>query len=573
MKFLIVGLILIKLSFAFGQFTSSYDTLTYNDRMNGNLDSIDISSADYPSTFAGGVAMSSPTGLSSQNLFSKYTSMSFEPDLGPEKMKFSALPHLGFSYSFGGQGSQFIKAKYSHAFSDSINLNINYLRNSGIGSIRNSNFSLNKVSLQFNRLGKFYSLNVQGAYFKSTVQQSGGVVTDTLIENFGLEFSPVNKENALATNKSGRAQITHYFDFNPTIENAFGVLINHEYTIKNKVYSEFDTLYGLYNAIYIDSFSTRDQYNLAEISNGAGLFLKTKSFYVDGVVNHTYWDFQNLGEHRDTNELFLSSFLNLDWKGFSFQNRLKMNLVGRYNEFKENTKLLFRQGKINLIGEFIFEKKAPSILQRNYFGNSNSYSLADNKLQEWTKIGIDFRYALSTKMKFSAFGDIYSIPSVYLYNGDDWRLENVSSNFGRLGLRSEIQLGSFHIHPQFVYSFDDNNFLPQLQASSRLYLQSFLFKGKKLEVAMGVDISYISRFDVNAYVPDMDAFDFNSTNQSFSETTNLHAFLNLGISEFRFFFRYENIGYFWSDQKSVVLANYPIASTRLRIGLTWDFFN
>jgi len=573
MKLLIVGLILIKLSFAYGQFTSSYDTLTYNDRMHGDLDSIDIASADYPSTFAGGIAMTSPHGVSTQSLFNKYTSSSFEPALNPTKMKFSALPHLGFSYSFGGQGSQFIRANYLHAFSDSINLNIDYQRNSGIGSVRNSNFSLNKVNLQFNRLGKFYSLNIQGTYFKSTTQHSGGVLTDSLIEDFGLEFSPVNKENALATNKSGRVQITNYFDFNSTVENAFGILINNEYTIKNKVYSEFDTLFGLYNAIYIDSFSTRDQYNLAEISNGAGLFLKRKSFYVDGMVNHSYWDFQNLGEHLDTNELFFSSFLSLDWKGVSIENKLKLNIIGRYNEFRGNTKVFFQRGKIDLAGQFLFEKKAPIVLQRSYFGNTNKYNLAENDLQEWTKIGINFRYALNNKLKISTFGNLYSIPSVYLYNGSDWRLENIKSNFGRLGIRSDIELGSFHIQPQFVYSFDDNNFLPQFQAYSRLYFQGFLFKGKKLEVAIGVDVSYLSRFDVNAYVPNMDAFDFNSTNQSFSEMSNLHAFLNLGISEFRFFFRYENIGYFWSDKKSVVLANYPIAGSRLRIGLTWDFFN
>jgi hypothetical protein len=54
---------------------------------------------------------------------------------------------------------------------------------------------------------------------------------------------------------------------------------------------------------------------------------------------------------------------------------------------------------------------------------------------------------------------------------------------------------------------------------------------------------------------------------------NLHAFATFGIEEFRFYVRYENIGYFWSDRRTNEQFGFPISSTRLRVGLTWDFFN
>jgi len=54
---------------------------------------------------------------------------------------------------------------------------------------------------------------------------------------------------------------------------------------------------------------------------------------------------------------------------------------------------------------------------------------------------------------------------------------------------------------------------------------------------------------------------------------NLHFFASLGIDQFRFYARFENIGYFWNDRSILEAIGYPIAGTRVRVGITWDFFN
>ena len=71
----------------------------------------------------------------------------------------------------------------------------------------------------------------------------------------------------------------------------------------------------------------------------------------------------------------------------------------------------------------------------------------------------------------------------------------------------------------------------------------------------------------------MDSYDWSSTTSSNSEGINTSAFISLGISEFRFFFRYENFSYLWSDKKGEVIENYTLPEARMRIGITWDFFN
>ena len=159
-----------------------------------------------------------------------------------------------------------------------------------------------------------------------------------------------------------------------------------------------------------------------------------------------------------------------------------------------------------------------------------------------------------------------------MFNGLIWTNTTGKYNFTSIGVRSALEFGVFNFNPTFVYS-PGSNFLPEVQAYGRIFVKGKLFKAKKLEALVGIDVSYISSFINRLYLPAMDTYDWSSSVSSFDGMINLHAFLSLGISEFRFFVRYENIGYFWSDKTNNVISRYPVSPTRLRIGLTWDFFN
>ena len=57
--------------------------------------------------------------------------------------------------------------------------------------------------------------------------------------------------------------------------------------------------------IHLDSTATRDQFNWARIRNAAGTYYSNRKskFYLDALIEHGYWNFQNLGVNRDTNEI------------------------------------------------------------------------------------------------------------------------------------------------------------------------------------------------------------------------------------------------------------------------------
>tara|TARA_R110002072_G_scaffold227777_1_gene384599 strand:- start:9327 stop:10952 length:1626 start_codon:yes stop_codon:yes gene_type:complete len=541
--------------------------------MNSSLDSIDISGADYPSTFDGGIAITSPYGLSISSLFNNYTTPSFLPNTNWSRMKFSALPHLGFSYSFGGQGSQFIKARYEQAFSDSMNLNITYQKRSGIGSIRNANFSVDDFTLQFQRIGTFYSLSLKSSFHGSKISHPGGVKTDTLINDFGLDFSPVNKSNANSRNRTGRVKLNNYFDFLKDTATSLGFISSHFYEIKNRIYLEDDSIAVLYGVSFIDSLQTRDQFNNASIANGGGAFFMSKKLYIDALLNYTYREYQNLGQIKYISELDFTSVARLTNKNSRFENDLRFNLMGRFNEFKEYLDASYSSKNLTLSANFLYQQKAPTYFQRIYFSNTSNYDVSTITLQKWLKIHGIITYQHTENISTSVFGGVASISSVYQFNGSEWNNINANTTMSSIGVKSAIKLGVLNIHPRFVYSSDSRNFLPKVQAAGRIFLKGKLFKDKKLEAIIGVDASYISSFDTKTYVPSMDTYDWSAQGGYFTEQVNLHAFVSLGISKFRFFFRYENIGYFWAEKKSEIISSYPIAVPRMRIGLTWDFVN
>ena len=558
---------------AFSQIIYEFDTLTYASRM-GKIDSIDISGRDQATTFDGGVAALSPFGLSSASLYSSYTNPVFIKPLLWNEMEFSALPHLGFSYSFGGQGSQYLRAKYNHALSDKMLLNIDYDRNVGVGYIRNGAFKHNNVQLQFQKIGRRYTMQMKAGFQSNDVSHPAGLYSDTLIEDLGLEFSPVNKENAHSLNKAGSVFLKNYFNFLSDSSARLGVTTIHKYSIKNRVYTESDTLYGIYSSVFIDSFATRDQYNVAKILNGAGAYFSRGEFYIDGVLDYAYWDYQNLAIHRDTSEIGIGSHLALNMNAIKVENYIHFNLSGAFNEFSERASLRFEKNIFKVIGFLNVESAAPVPMQRSYFSNNANYSMTSIKKQNTLRSGggIDIEL-LNKKIVVSGFGDFTSISDLLYFNGDSWTNDTLLRNFASFGVGGAFEFGVFNFHPKFVYSFDSYGYLPDYQLYGRVFVKGRLFKAKKLEALLGCDVSYVSAYRTKSYIPTLDTYDWYAVSATFDPMLNLHAFVTLGIEEFRFYFRFENIGYYWADKTNQIVSNYALPGTRMSLGFTWDFFN
>lgn len=563
------------------QLQSEFDTLSYDTRMNGSLDSIDISTADYGTTFDGGVSLLSPYGLSTDFLFKNYTSSTFQKNVNWDEMQFSALPHLGFSYSFGGQASQFLKAEYQQSFSDSLILNLRYNRRSGNGSIRNSVFSRDNVQAQLQQLGRFYSYKLKGNYFSAKTNHSDGLFeidsNITNINDLGLEFINVRKGNANSINKVGDIEFENYFDALVNNSNiSVGLITRHQYNIKNRVYNEkSDTLQSIYNWTNIDTTNTRDQFNIASILNGAGAFYLSKFIYADITFGHKYYDYQNLGSHIYINELNIDSKTHINLKNIELKNNLHVNLSGAFNEYSEKLAINGRFGKFRVLTGLEIADLASQINQRFFFGNHSLYYDASTNLQKMTRVNMMISYDLRKDNYVQIFGDVNQISSRYIFNSvnGEWDFINSPISIARLGITSKLTFGVFNLQPRLILSNDTDSFLPKFQGSARVFVKGKLFKAKKLEGVVGVDFNYLNSYKLRTYLPYMDTYSWGNQQVFSKEGYNTSAFVSLGISEFRFFFRFENFSYLWLNKESQVAEAYTIPESRMRIGITWDFFN
>ena len=574
MRFIFLFVVICPLIlFGQNQLFTEKDTITFSNRAGGKIDSLDMSYTNQLATFSGG-GLNCTNNVFTPQFFFQTTGLQNFRTIKPLKpMQFSGVPHIGFTYSFGSKGSQFLHFDYQQAFSKKVLLNVDGLRNSSNGFLRNSKFNDNVVNVQLRRCDKFYSLLLEGSYASKAISLNGGITNDTFLTIQGLDFMPVAKNDAKNSIKMANVKLSHYFNLLKDSVNGFGLVIKNQYEATNRVYSETADSVPNWN---IDSMKTRDQYRLASIRNSAGIYYKQKRIYIDFLLQHRYWDYQNITKHRDTNEINATSSLRFDTKQFSLKNELTLNIIGAGGEWSNKSYLSTSFGKIDFSGTFQIEQKWPDAFQRFYFSNYYNYQLISYQLQTRVHTAATASYSFSSKHSIQLNYANTLLKNNYFFINNTWRndtLDNVMLN--SLSASGSFSFGIFTIQPKATLTVSTANFnyIPATTFNSRIFLKKRMFKAKKMEGIIGTDISWISSYNLLSYNTPMDAFIFNSTPQKFNSMTNLSAFVGFAIDEFRFYARVENIGYIWNDRTNQVVVGYPIQKNFIRLGITWDFFN
>lgn len=586
MKLRVLFFLILLSASAHAQLELVPDTILFTKRSGGLQDTFDIANNPLPTSFDGGRNLTGMYSLSADQLFSDLTRYRLNPLTGQSRLRYTSLPHLGFAYTFGSQGTQFLHLRYTQSFNYGFKFNLDYDRATGAGFLRNTNFSSDNVRMRIQRDGQRYSMTASGSFQAYRISHAGGITQDTAslapgveldaLIALGLEFVPVRRD-ATSETKMGTAEIQNFINFTEDSLNHLGLVSKHAFQILNRKYFETagGEAYSDYALFDYDSSRTQDSWNNPSIANGAGVYFlnKTTGFYLDGVLQHRYWNSWDVRDLRDTSEIDLRSELRFQWKGVSLRNSLRFNIVGGFNGWENRSAARYAKNRLSISASALFSSLPADPIQRFYYGNHYDYSLSTVNRQVWLKIGGKASYTIiDSVFALEAKAVLFSLPSVYTFDGAEWSLNDT------LGTANSIQFGThlawrfLHWRPTVVLSTDRNNYLPTLQGYSRLYLKGKLFKAKKLATTLGFDVSYHNRFRTRAYIPSMDAF-YWGAGDSNPGMVNMHFFASMSIQQIRFYLRYENIGYFWNDRSISEALGYPIAGTRIRIGVSWDFFN
>lgn len=572
-----IGLLLLLLinSNGFAQVDGLYhvrDTIKLNYHTGGAIDSIDLHLGANSSTLPGG-------GFNTQQNTLTPSFHYYKPGglvgVIPEKYKdlrFSGLPHIGFAYSFGGNATQFVNAEYQQLFGSKILLNIDYRKFRSNGYLRNSLFSHDVVQFQLQRKASFYSFETKAAYESHVTELSGGLSNDTLANDFALDLIPVMKENAQSTLKLLNVLQGNYFDFSKDSLTVFGLFTLHELSIRNRRYSESDALSTIYSQINYDSTSTMDQYQWSQLTNGAGIVLKNKKHYLRTGLKIKFWNYQNLGKYADTIENNLFANYTGRFGKISVEEEFDMNLTGAEQEFYNAATLKYSDSRLYLLGRLIYSNRLPDYFQRFAFGNNYNWSTTLTKQQRLlanAKAG--YRYS-NYSFEIGLEQGVYA--NNLFYSNNSWVKDSIVRSLTQINASFGWGYRFLNFRGKYCYSISSQDrIVPQHQGFVRLYLKGGLFKAKKMIGYLGIDAALISSFEAMTYIPMIDAFDLNSPMALSSGYSNLHFFTGFEIDQFRFYVRFENIGYFWNDHTIEVLNGYPVPSGQLRVGLTWDFFN
>lgn len=579
-KLLVFILILLPLTH-YAQYNLLFDksdTLTISHRSGGNgIDSLDTYFTGDFSLTPGG-AWNNPFGKYGTDYLSVFNVLQ-KPVYLPSSLKshFTALPHLGFVYSFGSKGLQYVHADYQQSFRKNTNLNIRFDKNAYgnvKGMMRNTGFDNQAFQVLIDHHGEHYDALFYLNYIKSKRQLSGGITTDSLIDTYGLEFVPVRKEYASSEQKSFELGTQHAINFNRDSLIRHGLVYKNRWTIDHREFFEEDYLPGIYSMINLDTNTTRDQYQLAKINNAGGYYLKTKSFKAEALIQHSYWDYQNLGRHRDTSEIEFQGNVGFTFSNFTVQNDISVNIVGAVGEWRESLKAELKQ--TNWIHALHFETSSqlPSVFQRTYFSNNQAWNLTDIKTMQQT--GLNYQVANLSKWKLTAKLGWENRRNTYYFLNDTWRndtLTDIHLFSGTIG--AALKWKSWNWQPRFTYSIAPQsfNFIPQFDLRSKFFFNKKLFKAKRLDFIIGVDLRYQAGYRVLEYQSNLDLFILPSQQLSHEPGLELSIFTGFKIDVFRFYFKFENIDYFWNSKTNLQQAGYPINPNLIRLGLTWDFFN
>lgn len=558
--------------------SSAIDSVGLNYRSGGvDLDSIDASFIGAVNLRPGAgdhrlIEYDLPTAFGDQ-----LNGLSYRMNKYKVKPLWTGLPYLGFQYAFGSRLNQAMNVEYHQYFNPNTHLHFRYYRRTRNGFLRNSDFTLSDVSLLFVHSKNQFSTELKAYYGADEQGENEGIISDSLIPEFPLEFIEVQNNSARSKVRLLDIQWANYFRLIGDSTIGSGFMTRHNYELKGREYTStiIDPL--VFDTIIYDSLNTRDQYQTASITNGAGVYFSSPNFSIDAALNHRYWRNQNLGANVDTNEAFIdaNALVRIN-ESIRFKSYFSFNFLGAIGELKSHNSLVFESSeKIELSGQFNFVNTYPDPYLRNHIANNYAWNIPQEQLEMQQVLSVSGHVKYGDKNHIVSEMKWTSVNNGRYFIDGAWRQDTLDLvSVGSVGVKAQFKVGGWAFYPGAKLRFQSSNFnyQPLFSTSNRISYSTRLFSNN-LGVSLGTDIGYDAGYSFLNYNGVLGVMSPIESTLNTPSLLRLNAFVALSIDEFRFFVRGENIDYFINDPISRVDESVPLMPFLIRIGITWDFFN
>ncbi|WP_430402054.1 putative porin [Fluviicola sp.] len=540
------------------------DSLKPGHRISGKLDSVDVNLANYQHTL--------PSDFNPFTFIFSYSDLNTSW-LKPQVKRFSAIPHIAFEYSMGSRLDQFGKITYTQALDSNTFIQFDYIRRNNGGNLRNSSFERNTVQLGLMHRSKYYGTILDVSFYGNSNQFSNGLIGDSVRTDIPILLQEVEKQNAGNKTKELHIDWKNYISFTKDSLQKVGVILQPRLDIKNQRYFERDTVEKIYGFSNYDTINTYDYWELSSLKLNGGVFYKNRSFNIEAGLGARYWDYDNMVIHQDTTEISGFAALDLNIKGYALNALANYTFVGANGETKilADLKKSFRTNIFSVNAGFI--SQYPENYQRSYYGNTLAYNWGSKILSTRTTLKLNW----NSKNRFvpfflQAFMENNSKMPVFIQNR--WRQDTLTS-LNVLGVQAgfEYSFKKLLIQGRASYRESTGDLLPNWLISGRIAYNGGLFKAKKLKTVTGIEVGYISHYQLIDFVPQINTYSLLSTGQQFRDMMKLHFFTQFDLGYFRWFIRVENIEQTFVKPGNFEALGYPVTRLQFRFGVSWDFFN
>lgn len=318
-------------------------------------------------------------------------------------------------------------------------------------------------------------------------------------------------------------------------------------------HSKIENVFEYSNAGYKDKID-----NPKFLAYSFGIGLVTNRYGQDTIVS-TVSELNPQGKLQ----IFLTNKISLFGSGiYSYRSDNSSSYL-----FEGHSEIAVKKNSVDL--SFISSStQAPWFYQHFY----SSYFQWENNFQNQKQQEINFLYKRPSTQITANLGLIHD----YLYFDTTITPQqfNVPISFYSLSAYQSIKMGNFGIDLNLVYQGVSESSIirvPKLYSNTKFYYTNILFDGA-LDLELGINIRYYSKYYANAYMPALRAF-YIQDDQLFGDYPYVDLIVNAKIKRARIFFKYEQFNASYMPQNYFIGPHYPNPDASISFGVIWQLFN
>lgn len=247
------------------------------------------------------------------------------------------------------------------------------------------------------------------------------------------------------------------------------------------------------------------------------------------------------------------------------QFRVNGNIDLNFHLFRDTVSLIARANISNTLPDFYMR----------HFHSKHYYW--DNELSKELRTHLEGELSIERLQTHLKFG-VENIKN-YTYLGADALPAQSSGNIQVMSatLRQNFHLGILHLDNEVIWQKSSNQTvlpLPDLSLYHNLYLETKLAH-KVLNVQIGADVRYFSKYYAPTYTPALQQFNLQNTTTGvkLGGYPIINAYVNLQLKRTRFFAMFYNVNSGSGNGMAFLVPHYPINQKLFKIGLSWNFYD